>query len=247
MRQVIRNARGERLDYTFEAGAKELKKQNWIVLLGHGVTGNKDRPVVVDTAHALNAAGFDTLRFSFAGNGASEGDFRDATITKETGDLEAVLDAVAPHYGAVAYAGHSMGGAVGVLVAARDCRIRRLISIAGMVDTRRFAETEFGETTPDTGAMWDDPECPLSSAFMRDLRETVGSTATAAEAINTPWLLVHGTEDDVVPPDDTDAIKRRKGDAVEVVRVRGADHSFEAPEHKKALTKAVVDWLSRNA
>lgn len=31
-------------------------------MLGHGVTGNKDRPVVVDTADALTVAGF--IRFA---------------------------------------------------------------------------------------------------------------------------------------------------------------------------------------
>lgn len=40
----IRNRHGERLDYTFHAGEAGGKN---IVVLGHGVTGNKDRPFVV--------------------------------------------------------------------------------------------------------------------------------------------------------------------------------------------------------
>jgi len=83
MNQTIQNSLGETLDYTFAPGVDAAKKSGWIVVLGHGVTGNKDRPVVVDPANVLNAAGFDTLRFSFAGNGDSQGDFRDATISKE--------------------------------------------------------------------------------------------------------------------------------------------------------------------
>ena len=73
---------GEVLDYTFHAGTEGSRH---IAVLGHGVTGNKDRPFVVALAEGLAAAGIHALRFSFAGNGASEGRFADATISKEVG------------------------------------------------------------------------------------------------------------------------------------------------------------------
>ena len=247
MNQLIQNPQGETLDYTFAPGADASQKDGWIVVLGHGVTGDKERPVVVDPANALNAAGFDTLRFSFAGNGDSEGDFRDATISKEVGDLTAVLDAVATAYPKIAYIGHSMGGAVGVIQAAKDPRIHALVSLAGMVDTKAFAQTEFGAETPDAGLMWEEDDCPLSSKFMHDLCDTIGSVAPLAESVSVPWLLVHGSADDVVPPQDTDQIQRLKGDAVQVVRIEGADHSFNDPAHKTQMTEAVVAWLSKQA
>ena len=52
----------------------------------------------------------------------------------------------------IAYIGHSMGAAIGVLSTARDNRIRCLVSLAGMVDTRKFAETEFGGEIPTKAA-----------------------------------------------------------------------------------------------
>ena len=100
------------------------------------------------------------------------------------------------------YAGHSMGGAVGVLTAVKDSRIKLLISLAGMVRTGKFYDTEFGEETPDSGCMWDEPDCPLSSVFKNDLKE-IHSTAPQAAKIRVPWLLVHGTADDVVLIDDS--------------------------------------------
>lgn len=243
MNQTIKNSLGETLDYSFAAGNTDSHKDNWIVVLGHGVTGNKDRPVVVDPANALNAAGFDTLRFSFAGNGDSEGDFRDATISKEVGDLASVLDAVSPSYSKIAYIGHSMGGAVGVIQASKDKRINALVSLAGMVDTKTFVETEFGDETPDEGLMWEEDDCPLSAKFMHDLCQTIGNVAPLAEVISTPWLLVHGTDDDVVLPKDTDQVESLKGDAVKVVRIDGADHSFNEPAHKAVMAQEVVAWL----
>lgn len=243
MNKPIQNSLSETLDYSFAPAIDAKKKTGWIVVLGHGVTGNKDRPVVVDPANALNAAGFDTLRFSFAGNGNSDGDFRDATISKEVGDLAAVIDAVAPQYRKVAYIGHSMGNPVGLIQASKDPRIDALVSLAGMIDTKAFAQTEFGEETPDEGLMWEEESCPLSSQYMRDLCETIGSVAPLVESIRIPWLLVHGTADDVVLPKDTETVQDIKGDAVTVVFVDGADHSFTQPAHKAQMTQEVVDWL----
>jgi alpha/beta superfamily hydrolase len=244
MNQTIKNSLGETLDYSFASGANDLKKSGWLIILGHGVTGNKDRPVIADTAHSLNAAGFDTLRFSFAGNGESEGDFRDATISKEVSDLSAVIDAASASYSKIAYIGHSMGAAVGVIQASRDTRIQALVSIAGMVDTKTFAQTEFSDVTPDEGFMWDEAECPLSSQYMHDLCQTIDNVAPLAECVTVPWLLLHGSADDVVSPQDTDLIESLKGDAVKVVRIEGADHSFNDSSLKAKMTQAVVAWLS---
>lgn len=244
MNQTIKNSLDETLDYSFASGSADSKKSDWIVVLGHGVTGNKDRPVVADPAAALNAAGFDTLRFSFAGNGDSEGDFRDATVTKEVDDLNAVLTVVSTAYPKIAYIGHSMGGAVGVIQASTDVRIRALVSIAGMIDTKAFAETEFGEETPDKGLMWEEESCPLSSAFMTDLCQTHSSLENKLGAITAPWLLLHGTADDVVLPKDSETVRSVKGDSVTFVTVEEADHSFNEPAHKAQLTDNIVAWLS---
>lgn len=243
MATLFKNRHGESLHTESAKGKADAHRDNVLVLLGHGVTGNLDRPIVAETAQALNDAGYDTLRFSFSGNGESEGAFTESTISKEVEDLLSIIDQVSEHYRKLIYIGHSMGAAVGVLAAAQDERIQALVSLAGMVETRTFAMTEFGQETPDEGLMWDEPDCPLSSAFMDDLCQTVVSVLPQAERLSVPWLLVHGTADDVVLPKDSNAIKVLKGDAVTLVEVEGADHSFSEPQHRSAQTKAVVDWL----
>ena len=245
MQFLITNPAGERLDTTFTAGAGADIKSDWLVVLGHGVTGDKTRPIIADTAAALTTAGFNTLSVSFAGNGDSAGDFRASTITKEVADLGAVLDAVAATgtYSKIAYIGHSMGAAVGVLRAAQDDRIHALISLAGMVDTKTFAQTEFGDVKPDEGVMWEDEDCPLARAFMTDLTETISNVSPAAEQIAIPWLLVHGTADDVVRPADTEHIQVIKQSFADYVFVAGADHGFNDPAYKTAVTAAVANWL----
>jgi len=234
----IRNKSGENLDYAFHQGNAESKN---IVVLGHGVTGNKDRPFLVALAEALEDAGQNVLRFSFAGNGDSEGRFEDATITKEVDDLGSVLDALDGY--SICYAGHSMGGAVGVLRTSTDGRIQALISLAGMVDTKGFAEREFGEETPDEGNMWDDPDCPLSSAYMGDLT-AIDTVVERATQITVPWLLVHGTEDDVVPIEDSQAIFEKANDPKELVVLQGADHVFN-DDATAEMIAVVVPWIQK--
>ena len=245
----IRNAEGEVLDYACagDLGLNDGPDDGGpgggpLVVIGHGVTANKDRAWALTLASALEAAGVASLRFSFAGNGASEGDFRASTVTKEVTDLGAVLDAVVVVSARpLVYVGHSMGGAVGVLRAAEDVRIRALVSLAGMVDVAGFAQRKFGDLTPDRDLMWDKPECPLSQAFMDDCAQ-VGSVLHRAAEIWVPWLLVHGTADTVVPLGESKAIAHAAGPEAKLVELPGADHLFSGDDEAR-MAAAVVEWL----
>ena len=233
----IRNGHDERLDYSFHEGEGDR-----IVVIGHGVTGNKDRPALVALAEGLAAAGISALRFSFAGNGESEGAFTDSTITKEVADLGSVLDALRGYN--ICYVGHSMGGAVGVLRAAADERIQALVSLAGMVHTKAFAEREFGDVTPDTGFMWDEPDCPLSQAYVDDMA-TIDSVARRASQFAVPWLLVHGTEDDIVPPEDSHDILQYANEDTALLELPGVDHVFSG-DGTPIMVEKVVAWINQN-
>lgn len=232
----IRNRHGEWLDFTYHPGAAEIST---LVVLGPGVTGNKDRPLLVELASLLARTGIHALRFSFAGNGASEGRFADATITKEVEDLGAVLDALPGWY--VGYAGHSMGAVVGVVRASTDARLHFLISLAGMAHTAAFAQREFSNVIPGTGCMWDQPECPLSQAYLDDMTR-IGSVVEAARRVRVPWLFLHGLADDVVPPQDSRDLFAVAGEPKRLTEIPEADHVF-SDRHAAVMASSVVAWL----
>lgn len=233
----IRNRSGESIDYTFHPGSRA----DVLVILGHGLTGNKDRPLLVALAEGLSEIGWPCLRISYAGNGGSEGRFEDSCISKDVRDLQAVLDMVPENTNAV-YAGHSMGGAAGVLTAARDIRICALVSLAGMTHTAAFVEREFGDVTPDQGFMWEDENFPLSRNFVDDLT-IIGSTLPAAEAVTQPWLLIHGDADDLVPVQDgRDAFEAAICEK-ELLEIAGAGHAFDESSYPEIVS--VMDrWLT---
>ncbi len=203
------------------------------------MTGNKDRPFLVALADGLGQAGIPAMRISFSGNGASAGKFVDSTTSKEVADLGSVLDVVPNRR--VCYAGHSLGGAVGVLLSSQDSRISVLVSLAGMVHTKAFAQREFGNVIPGQGFMWDEPACPLSQAFVDDMAR-INSVVDVAPQIKVPWLLVHGTEDDVVPIQDSYDIFRKANDPIELIEIKGANHVF-AGEFTALMMEKAVSWI----
>jgi pimeloyl-ACP methyl ester carboxylesterase len=232
----FRNRHGEKLDAAFHPGTRE----GVLVILAHGVTGNKDRPLLVNLAEGLAARGWPCLRLSWSGNGTSEGDFREATVSKETGDLRDVLDALPPRL-KVGYIGHSMGGAVGVMTAADDDRIRVLVTLAGMIRTEEFCEREFGSVIPGKGFMWDEPGCPLSQKYVDDM-ESIGDLFDEVGQISIPWLLIHGTADDVVLIHDSRDAYDTAEEPKRLVEIPGAEHSFDETSYPKVIGE-VADWL----
>ena len=77
---ALRNRFGETLDATLTPGNAG---RDTVVLVGHGVTSHKERPWQVAICDAAAAAGFDAVRFTYAGNPGSEGQFAATTVSKE--------------------------------------------------------------------------------------------------------------------------------------------------------------------
>lgn len=235
----FRNREGERIDHVFHPGTGEAKTGT-LVIIAHGLTGNLERPQLLALATGLAERGWPCLRITYPGNGNSGGDFRDCTITKEISDLTDILDSI-PSGTRIAYCGHSMGAAVGALAAARDSRIRVLVSLAGMVHTAAFYEREFGSLEPGEDYLWEEPEFPLSLAFANDLRG-IGDVLESAAKVAAPWLFLHGMEDDLVPVRDSRDAHAVAGGPKKLVEIPGAGHSFDAASYP-TLVDETDTWL----
>ena len=235
----IENKHGESLDFSFHAG----DKLNTFVVIGHGVTANKDRELLVALAEGLADRGWPCLRFSFSGNGSSGGKFEESTISKEMEDLDAILKTI-PQEKHVAYIGHSMGGAVGVKKAGTCLSIRCLVSLAGLTHSAEFVDREFGDVVPGEGCMWEDEGCPLSQDFVDDLRG-IENTLDAAAKVFQPWLLIHGEADDVVPIKDSEDAYAAARCEKKLIRIPDAGHMF-GKESYRSIVEAIDEWLAKS-
>lgn len=64
-----------------------------------------------------------------------------------------------------------------------------------------------------------------------------------------PTLLVHGTQDKVVPLDDSQLLKtafENKHVQHQLVVIEGGDHGFSVPEHRLQATTAMVNWFNKH-
>ena len=170
----------------------------------------------------------------------SEGRFEEAVPSKEVGDLGSVVDALtAWGVTTIAYAGHSMGGAVGVMRASVDPRINCLVSLAGMVHVDAFMRAQFGHLTPGA-PMLEKPECPWSPNLADDAAR-IGSVTAQAARIRVPWLLIHGDADELVPVQDALDAREAAGGRPELVTLPGIDHRFNGALPQ--VIDVVVPWL----
>jgi putative redox protein len=64
----------------------------------------------------------------------------------------------------------------------------------------------------------------------------------AKEVAPRPWLLVHGTADDVVPVDDARALAEAGGDSVELRLVANAPHRLR---HDPRAIAGLLGWIDR--
>lgn len=256
-RDPLRTLRGS---VTYPAGADERGALAYVFVL-HGFKGFMDWGFFPELARQIAAAGFAAVRFNFSGSGVGD-DFERFTEdraffenspSRELEDVERVrawLDSGAlPRIDRTrgALVGHSMGGGVGLLHAARRRDYRALALWASVSSFRRFPR-EVEELWRRQGFV----EIPnlrtqqvhrLGLAWLEDLEHNARAldVLAAARELPTPTLIVHGERDTSVPLSEGRAIHEafRPGTArLEVVP--GADHTFGATHPIKEISPALL-------
>lgn len=175
------------------------------------------------------------------GIGPSTGDF---ALDGWVEDLAAVVDLLAPATGGVLWlAGFGTAGSVALWSAAGDERIRGVATLGAPAGFARW------------GA---DPEATVAAArrvgVLHDLTRRgdarrwvaaarrVDPTAAARKLGGRSMLVVHGTEDDVVPVEDARTLAAAAGPGAELRLLAGAGHRLRADPRAIAL---LLGWLER--
>jgi len=225
------------------------------VLMLPGFTGNRVEAhfLFVKMARRLAAAGYVAMRFDFRGSGESQGNFWEMTLPGEVDDARAALAWLRRHPavdpGKVALLGLSMGGAVAASVAGEDPTIAGLILWSAVAD---FSEvTRAVQPLPDDAptvlgplpdGRFDLGGLLLGPAF----RETLGQVQPleSVKRYAGPALIIHGTNDDAVPPDHADRYLQAMGEKRAVRHwVQGADHVYSAHVWEEETFGMTLAWL----
>ena len=255
------------------AGGRESSRPAVVVV--HGFKGFKDWGMFPRLAERLAQAGFSAVSFNMSGSGVDDtGEFAwperfgRNTFSAELADAAAVLTALAA--GALGTAaptkiglvGHSRGGGIGVLQAARDPRIRALVTWAAISTVNRWPEEserirwraagKLEVLNARTGQV-----LPLYTDALDDVERNAAGfldIPAAAARVTVPWLILHGAVDPTVPFAEAEQLARSAPrETASLVPVPCGGHTFGAVHPWRGSTpeldlvlKETVGWLGRH-
>ena len=196
-----------------------------VLILCHGYPGN--RADLLEYIGFLNRAGFGVLAFDFRALGESGGDV--CTI-----GYREVEDAL----GAVAYLktrkdtrdlplgilGTSMGGAVALQAAARSPQIRAVVADSPYASLDRAVTQRFCRVSGSSGVALSVPARWLGDRMMGVEAASVSPLRQVSRISPRPLLLIYGTEDAVVLPEDSRILYKAAGEPKAIWRIEGARH-----------------------
>ena len=236
-----------------------------VVLGCHGFKGFKDWGFWPVFGRYLAERGIALITFNFSGSGVGDqgGQFTELdrfegdTVSKSLDDLGTVIGAACsrelPLGGAdvrrLGILGHSRGGGLAILRASRDPRVRALVAWAAVSDFHRYTEEQVASwreqgflqvVNSRTGQI-----LKLGLDYLDDLEENgdLLSPTAAIRSLEVPCLLIHGSRDETVSPDDAQRLQRASAPGTSALEIiPGAGHTFEA-QHPMAQTPRETDLL----
>jgi uncharacterized protein len=241
------------------------------VLVLHGFKGFKDWGMFPPLSLRLAQAGFIAASLNLSGSGVDDqGDFSlpelfgHNTFSAELEDVRRVIDALmdgrlgVPVPSSLGLIGHSRGGGIAILQAARDPRVRALVTWSAISTVERWPAPQripwrtAGRTdirNARTGQV-----LPLYTDVLDDIERnaSVLDIEGAARRIAAPWLLIHGTEDESVPFAEAEQLKAASTRPdTRLLTIQGAGHTFGAVHPWRSATPeldtafdATVAWLT---
>lgn len=219
-----------------------------VIVFCHGFKGFKDWGPFPNWGRRLAQAGFAAVHFNFSYNGVhpdapteftEPGKFAQNTLTRELDDLQAVLDTIADgdlpapavDPDRIGLVGHSRGGGIAILQAARDDRVQTLVTWAAVDGfIRRFSDEQIEDwktqgytevVNSRTGEVM-----RLDQVLYRDAlaHEDELDVMAAAGRLDIPWLIVHAQDDESVGFDAAEHLYAQSATA-DLVEAEGG-HTF---------------------
>jgi putative redox protein len=187
-------------------------------------------------------AGWVVLAFDFRGAGHSEGNFSLAGWLADIGTaVNHLLDT--GEVDGVWLAGFSTGGALAICAAGEDERIQGVATFAAPADFEGWASDprRFLEQARSVGVMPNRAYPADFEEWARELRE-IRPLALIGKIPPRPVLVVHGTDDDVVPLVDARALADAADGLVELRLLSGAAHRLR---HDPRAIAVLLGWLDR--
>jgi putative redox protein len=188
-----------------------------------------------------NEMGWVALSVNFRGTGESEGDF---SLAGWLTDILAAVDHLlgAERVNGVWLAGFGTGGSLSICAGARDLRVRGVATLASPADFEDWARhpRRLLLHSRSIGIITGAGYPPSFDEWAHGLRLLRAENAVADLAPRA-LLVMHGSEDAVVPVDDARTLAEAHGTA-DLRIIRGAGHNLRQDPRAMAV---LLGWLDR--
>lgn len=202
-------------------------------------------PARLARTEALREAGWHVAALDTRAHGRSGGD-RGSFGAREAGDVSAWLDALAAQGrlgpGPLAVWGRSMGAAIAIRAAANDRRVAALVLEAPFMDLERTLVLILRRR-----------RLPLASVMAKLILRKAHSLAgvslarprpiDVAPGVKVPALVIHGSDDSLIPADQARSLARAFAIPAEYLEVEGAGHTSVVEVGGEALLGRVTAFL----
>jgi putative redox protein len=187
-------------------------------------------------------SGWAALTLAYRGTSTSEGDF---SIDGWLADARAAVDALDARedIASIWLVGFRLGGTIAIVTAAGDERVRGLATFAAPASLREWVRDPawFLEYARRGGVLRTDgyPADPV--AWTRAIAN-LDPLEAARRIAPREWLVVHGSDDDVVAVDDARGLASSGGERAELRIVQNGGHRLR---HDPRAIAMLLGWLDR--
>lgn len=225
-----------------------------LAVLCPGFVDSKDYAHLVALAGELADRGYTAVRFDPTGTWASVANIELYTVTQYLEDVQSVIDHMCSTstYTEILIAGHSMGGFVAMLYAARDSRITCVVDIMGAYSFARPANATIIDAWKISGVRTVSRDVPGTS----DRREVIVPYTHVIDrlqyhvleeisAVHAPIVLIAGEKDDIVVPEEVAKIYERANQPKRFVTIPGIGHDYRHnPDEIEIVNQHVFNALA---
>lgn len=221
-------------------------KTEKLAILCPGYLDSKDYKNLVGFAEELSKRGYTAVRFDPTGTWESEGDISDHTITQYLEDIKNVLEYMFQQadYKYVLLGGHSRGGMVSILYAARDSRISAVLAVVPPLSANRekvdkWKQLGFRSSLRGIEGENKKREFNVPYSYVEDMNQY--DILKDVKKILVPVIFVAGELDEKVPPEDIKEIFDNANEPKRFVIIPGIGHNYHHNDRGMAI---VIEKIS---
>ena len=218
-----------------------------LAILCPGYLDSKDYKHLVALAEVLNKEDYTVVRFDPTGTWESEGNISDYNITQYLEDIKNVLEYMLSqgNYKNILLGGHSLGGQLSILYAARDSRISIVL---GIMPSSRPISGEVREGWKKMGIKVSQRNLPNNEnekikfpvPFSYVLDRDKYNAIEDIKKIKSPIILIAGELDDIIKPNEVEKLFNNANEPKKFINIPNIGHDYRYNSDEIALVNEKI-------